>query len=114
MSTPLWPEAAGPGAVVSGSAADDLDLAAGPGPTDPVAGDPGPTDPVAGDPGPTDPVADGPAPGVDWRPTGHAAVDAAVRSVLAVGAEPPAAQVAAYQAAHRALRETLASIDQEA
>lgn len=94
MSTPLWPEAAGPGAVVSGSAADDLDL--------------------AGDPGPTDPVADGPAPGVDWRPTGHAAVDAAVRSVLAVGAEPPAAQVAAYQAAHRALRETLASIDQEA
>lgn len=104
MSTPLWPEAAGPGAVVSGSAADDLDLAAGP----------GPTDPVAGDPGPTDPVADGPAPGVDWRPTGHAAVDAAVRSVLAVGAEPPAAQVAAYQAAHRALRETLASIDQEA
>lgn len=104
MSTPLWPEAAGPGAVVSGSAADDLDLAAGP----------GPTDPVAGDPGPTDPVADGPAPGVDWRPTGHAVVDAAVRSVLAVGAEPPAAQVAAYQAAHRALRETLASIDQEA
>jgi hypothetical protein len=43
--------------------------------------------------------------------TGHPAVDAALAAVAQVSDAAPADQLAAYQAAHRTLRETLASID---
>jgi hypothetical protein len=45
--------------------------------------------------------------------TGHPAVDAALQAVGAAADAPPADQVPAYQALHRTLRETLASIDQD-
>lgn len=44
--------------------------------------------------------------------TGHATVDAALRAVAEVAGAAPADQLPAYQAAHRTLRETLASIDE--
>lgn len=44
--------------------------------------------------------------------TGHPAVDAALRAVSEVAGAAPADQLPAYQAAHRTLRETLASIDE--
>lgn len=46
------------------------------------------------------------------EPTGHATVDAALQAVAGVAGAPPADQLPAYQAAHRSLRETLASIDE--
>ena len=45
-------------------------------------------------------------------PTGHPAVDAALEQLERADELPPAAQVAAYEAAHRALLQTLATIDQ--
>jgi hypothetical protein len=45
--------------------------------------------------------------------TGHPAVDAATRAVAAVEHAAPADQIAAYQAAHRTLREALATIDEQ-
>lgn len=45
--------------------------------------------------------------------TGHPAVDAALLAVVVAAETPPADQVPAYQALHRTLRETLASIDQD-
>jgi hypothetical protein len=45
--------------------------------------------------------------------TGHPAVDAAVRRVEQVAATAPGDQIPAFQAAHRALQETLASIDED-
>jgi hypothetical protein len=52
-------------------------------------------------------------PEVHWPDrTGHATVDAAVRAVTEVAGTPPAEQLPAYQAAHRSLREALASIDE--
>jgi hypothetical protein len=45
--------------------------------------------------------------------TGHPAVDAALQAVVAAADAPPADQVPAYQALHRTLRETLATIDQD-
>jgi hypothetical protein len=46
------------------------------------------------------------------EPTGHPAVDAALRALAEVAGDPPADQLPAYQAAHRSLREALASIDE--
>jgi hypothetical protein len=50
----------------------------------------------------------GPATG----PTGHPVVDAAVAGLAEQAELPPAEQVGGYEAAHRALSQTLASIDQ--
>jgi hypothetical protein len=53
-----------------------------------------------------------PPPGPPERTeTGHPAVDAALRALEEAAAVPPDGQVAAFQAAHRTLRETLATID---
>jgi len=43
--------------------------------------------------------------------TGHPAVDAVLRSLDNAARLAPAEQIAAYEAAHRVLQETLASID---
>lgn len=59
-----------------------------------------------------------PEPGVlepdlaELEPTGQASVDAALRAVADAAGAPPTDQLPAYQAAHRVLRETLASIDE--
>jgi hypothetical protein len=45
-------------------------------------------------------------------PTGNAAVEAAVARLAEQAELPPAEQVAGYEAAQRALQQTLASIDQ--
>lgn len=45
--------------------------------------------------------------------TGHSAVDAALRAVAVAGSAAPVDQIPAYQAAHRTLRDTLASIDEQ-
>jgi hypothetical protein len=68
----------------------------------------------------TDPEAtqtDGTGSGVDDQPdatgpTGHPVVDAAVGRLAEQAELPPAEQVAGYEAAQRALQQTLASIDQ--
>lgn len=44
--------------------------------------------------------------------SGHPAVDAVLQALANAADLPPADQIAAYEAAHRALRETLATIDQ--
>ena len=44
--------------------------------------------------------------------SGHPAVDAAVKAVEATADLPPADQIEAYDAAHRTLQETLATIDE--
>lgn len=54
-----------------------------------------------------------PAPASRPATTGHPAVDAALAEVARLAGGPPAAQVPAFQAAHRVLRETLASIDEQ-
>lgn len=46
------------------------------------------------------------------RVIGHPAVDASLRALAEVTDAPPAEQLPAYQAAHRTLREVLASIDE--
>ncbi|MCP2328633.1 hypothetical protein HDA40_007140 [Hamadaea flava] len=43
--------------------------------------------------------------------TGHRAVDAALRSLQNAAELPVGEQIAAYEAAHRTLRETLSTID---
>jgi hypothetical protein len=53
-----------------------------------------------------------PATDQDGEQSGHAAVDAAVAAVTAAADLPPGEQVAAYEAAHRTLQETLATIDE--
>lgn len=45
--------------------------------------------------------------------TGHPAVDEVMRTLAVNAGAAPAEQVPAYQAAHRTLREILASIDEE-
>lgn len=45
------------------------------------------------------------------EPTGHRAVDAALRSLENAAGLPVGEQIAAYEAAHRTLRETLSTID---
>jgi hypothetical protein len=50
---------------------------------------------------------------VHWpAETGHSTVDSALSAVAGVASAPPAGQLAAYRAAHQALREALASIDE--
>ncbi|NUT36183.1 MAG: hypothetical protein HOV79_24255 [Hamadaea sp.] len=44
-------------------------------------------------------------------PTGHRAVDAALRSLDNAAGLPVGEQIAAFEAAHRTLRETLSTID---
>lgn len=83
QSEPQWPEAEGPEA------------------QRPEAGWPEPQRPEAERPEAERPEA-----------TGHPAVDAALRALTEVADAAPAAQLPAYQAAHRTLRETLASIDE--
>ncbi|GAB3804255.1 hypothetical protein [Micromonospora zhanjiangensis] len=51
--------------------------------------------------------------GADADPgSGHPAVDAALRSIVNAAGLSPADQIAQYEAAHRTLQETLATIDQ--
>lgn len=61
-----------------------------------------------------------PAPEPDHQPepqpepaTGHPAVDAVLHGVAQVADAAPGDQIPAFQAAHRTLQETLASIDEE-
>lgn len=61
------------------------------------------TTPGAGPPDPERPATE---------QTGHPAVDSALQAVAEVAGAAPADQLPAYQAAHRTLRETLASIDE--
>ena len=49
--------------------------------------------------------------GADGEGTGHPAVDAALRSLDDAAHLAPGEQIAAYEAAHQVLQETLASID---
>lgn len=67
--------------------------------------------PEAGWPEPQRPEAEQPE-AERSEATGHPAVDAALRALTEVADAAPAAQLPAYQAAHRTLRETLASIDE--
>lgn len=53
-------------------------------------------------------------PEADEPVIGHPAVDAALRGLAEVTDAAPADQLPAYQAAHRTLREALASIDEGA
>jgi hypothetical protein len=64
-------------------------------------------DPASPDPAGPDPAVARP------EPTGHPAVDSALRSLAQAGHAPPAEQVPACEAAHRTLRETLATIDEQ-
>jgi hypothetical protein len=76
----------------------------------PPAGEPA-TESTAGEPaaaGTVERAADEPGTG----PTGHPVVDAAVARLAEQADLPPAEQVAGYEAAQRALHQTLASIDQ--
>lgn len=68
-----------------------------PGP--PPAGPLPPIGPVDGREAPTDPA-------------GHPAVDAAIQAIVNAADLSPADQIAQYEAAHRTLQETLATIDQ--
>jgi hypothetical protein len=56
-------------------------------------------------------VGDGSEPYAQDGETGHPAVDAALRSLTNAAGLGPAEQIAAYEAAHQVLQETLASID---
>lgn len=58
------------------------------------------TEPETGQPGPAEAGA-----------TGHRAVDAALRSLDNAEGLPVGEQIAAFEAAHRTLRETLSTID---
>jgi hypothetical protein len=64
--------------------------------------------PPASDPSPAT-AAEHPA---SEGPTGHPAVDAALQELDRATGLPTAEQVGAYEAAHRALQQTLATIDQ--
>jgi hypothetical protein len=58
--------------------------------------------------GPVGPTPAQFAPGI----TGHRAVDAALRSLENAAGLPLSEQIAAYEAAHHTLRETLSTIDE--
>jgi hypothetical protein len=63
----------------------------------------------------TDPDATGPDGAAQPQPsgpTGHPVVDAAITRLADQAELPPAEQVAGYEAAQRALQQTLASIDE--
>lgn len=64
-------------------------------------------------PGPPPAYAPGPAPAERRivEETGHPAVDAALRSLANAAQLSPGEQIAAYEAAHQVLQETLSSID---
>jgi hypothetical protein len=87
-----------------------------PGPRPPMGG------PSLGGPSPSGRSPSGPPPGApaavpvdddgrDPEDTGHPAVDAALRSLANAARLAPGEQIAAYEAAHQVLQETLASID---
>jgi hypothetical protein len=57
-------------------------------------------------------VAGGPRGAGAGPGSGHPAVDAALRSIVNAAGLSPADQIAQYEAAHRTLQETLATIDQ--
>ena len=88
--------------------------------TEPVGGQPVEDQPVARETGqpadePRAPAGAPQAPAAGERtsgPTGHPAVDAAVARLSEQADLPPSEQVAGYEAAQRALHQTLASIDQ--
>lgn len=61
------------------------------------------------EPAPPSAIAD---PDRDAAESGHPDVDAAVAAVADAADLPPGEQVAAYEAAHRILQETLATIDE--
>ncbi|ROT27281.1 hypothetical protein EF879_23115 [Micromonospora sp. HM5-17] len=50
--------------------------------------------------------------GTETAGSGHPAVDAVLQALANAANLPPADQIAHYEAAHRTLRETLATIDQ--
>jgi hypothetical protein len=77
-----------------------------PGPFRPPMGVPGTPRP-APPPAVGRPVEPGEGPG-----SGHPAVDAIIQSIANAAGLPPADQIAQYEAAHRALQEILATIDQ--
>jgi hypothetical protein len=64
---------------------------------------------TAPEPASTGPVSTGPA---EQGGTGHPAVDAALDELAQVAELPPGEQVPAYEAVHRTLSQTLATIDQ--
>jgi hypothetical protein len=66
-----------------------------------------PQAPEAAQPGDAGSAAERPA-----GPTGHPVVDAAVARLAEQAELPPAEQVAGYEAAQKALHQTLASIDE--
>jgi hypothetical protein len=66
----------------------------------------------AGEPAAEPPAGEQAADGSPAGPTGHPVVDAAVARLADQAELPPAEQVAGYEAAQRALHQTLASIDQ--
>jgi hypothetical protein len=78
---------------------------------------PRPAPPPGGFRPPSQPVAEPAAvvvdddDGRDPEDTGHPAVDASLRSLANAAALAPGEQIAAYEAAHQVLQETLASID---
>jgi len=59
----------------------------------------------------TDPGVPGGEPTAATGPTAHPAVDAALEQLDGVAGQPPAEQVAAFEAAHRTLTGTLSAID---
>jgi hypothetical protein len=81
--------------------------------TDAAATEPDATQPPSGEPAVAEPeVADAALSGPATGPTGHPVVDAAIGRLAEQAELPPAEQVAGYEAAHRALSQTLASIDE--
>ncbi|GLI03671.1 hypothetical protein Pa4123_89500 [Phytohabitans aurantiacus] len=91
-------------------------------PTPPPAGPaaPGPASPVSGAPGSGASPVPAPPPGYgagavsgsDGDGSGHPAVDAVIQSLANAANVPLRDQIAEYEAAHRTLQETLATIDQ--
>jgi hypothetical protein len=79
-------------------------------PTDSASADTEPTDSAPAESAPTEP---GQEAGTEATgPTGHPVVDATVARLADQAELPPAEQVPGYEAVHRALQQTLASIDQ--
>jgi hypothetical protein len=72
------------------------------------------SDPTTPSPELVEPDAADPEPGATPPPpTGHPSVDAVLRGITQVAGQPAGDQIPAFQAAHRTLQETLASIDEE-
>jgi len=73
---------------------------------------PGPAGPDQAAPGPRPTPPPGRTPQESGGGCGHPAVDAAIKAIANGADLPPADQIAQYEAAHRTLQETLATIDQ--